>query len=114
MLPDLSQVILLTISAPELSVQDRDRQLLLIDGTWKYAKVMETFVLKQGLVEKRSLPAHLRTAYPRKQSDCEDPSRGLASIEALFIAHRILKRTVEGLLDRYYWKEAFYKQNHLM
>jgi rRNA small subunit aminocarboxypropyltransferase len=59
----------------------------------------------------RSLPAHFQTAYPRRQNDCSDPTRGLASVEALFIAYKILNRESQGLLDNYYWKDAFLKKN---
>ena len=55
----------------------------------------------------------LKTAYPREQGDCVDPEPGLASIEALFIAYRLLGYSTEGLLDYYYWKEKFIKINFI-
>jgi pre-rRNA-processing protein TSR3 len=58
----------------------------------------------------RSLPSHYKTAYPRRQLDCPDPERGLASIEALYAAYSILGRSTDGLLDRYHWKEEFLSQ----
>ena len=60
----------------------------------------------------RSLPTHLRTAYPRRQDDCFDPSRGLASVEALYAAYSIMGHPTEGLLDHYYWREAFFEYNY--
>jgi len=105
-LPDLSGYVLLTLGAPELSEQDAGRGLFLIDGTWRYAAKMAAAIPKENL-ELRSLPAALRTAYPRQQNDCPDPERGLASIEALFAAYKILGRDTAGLLDNYYWKDHF-------
>ena len=48
---------------------------------------------------------------PRKQTECTDPERGLASVEALFIAYHILGYETEGLLDHYYWKKEFLRLN---
>lgn len=104
-LPDYSKYLLLKVGAPPLTVADRDRGLLLIDGTWRLAQIMEKQLPWQ--CEARSLPEGCKTAYPRRQTDCPDPSSGLSSLEALYIAHQILGRSVEGLLDRYYWKEQF-------
>src|SRR5579862_1391294 len=110
-LPDLSSYLVLTIDAPPLTANDSMYGLFLIDGTWKHAETMFQQVTKQQHVQMRSLPNHFLTAYPRRQDDCSDPLRGLASVEALFIAYRILDRESEGLLDNYYWKEAFLKKN---
>ncbi|MDN3505245.1 MAG: hypothetical protein P0S95_06705 [Rhabdochlamydiaceae bacterium] len=109
---NLENTILLTIDAPELTKEDNASDLLLIDGTWKYAAIMEEQTLKvnPNLI-KRSLPANIRTAYPRKQTGCIDEQRGLASIEALAIAQFILGNEWEYLLDRYHWKEQFLTLN---
>ncbi len=107
-LPDVAGYILLTMNAPLLTTADAQRGLLLIDGTWKYAAQMSKAVPKN--VIERSLPAQFRTAYPRRQGDCPDPERGLASVEALYIAYGILGRSTEGLLDHYYWKDTFLTQ----
>jgi pre-rRNA-processing protein TSR3 len=104
----LDQYLLLTVDAPPLMPQDNEAGLLLIDGTWRYASVME-----QKLVDffppsrRRSLPAQFVTAYPRRQTDCPEPARGLASIEALYAAYHLLGRDTSGLLDSYYWREQF-------
>ncbi|SRR5581483_3643324 len=113
-LPDLSQYILLTIDAPPLSESDRNLGLFLIDGTWRYAKRMQEQLPVPHLFQKRSLPASFQTAYPRRQADCPDPSRGLASIEALYLSFSILGRNTEGLLDNYHWREDFLKMNSLL
>ncbi len=109
-LPILKDYLLLKQGAPLLTIADQDRGLFLIDGTWKLATLMESQIPP---MEARSLPPHFRTAYPRKQTECPDPETGLSSLEALFIAYAILQRPVEGLLDRYYWKEAFLERNSL-
>jgi pre-rRNA-processing protein TSR3 len=69
--------------------------------------------IKPHLFQKRSLPPHFQTAYPRRQNDCPDPSRGLASVEALYLAYSLLGRTTEGLLNHFYWKEEFLKKNRM-
>jgi pre-rRNA-processing protein TSR3 len=109
MLPDMPSTILLKIGAPPLTKMDQNNPLLLIDGTWQLALHMEKSLTK-GFIE-RSLPNHFRTAYPRRQTMCPDPETGLASIEALYIAFFILGRPLDGLLDQYYWKDAFLKLN---
>lgn len=107
-LPCVSSYLVLKVGAPPLTAADQDRGILLIDGTWKLAEIMGKQVAN---LEARSLPAEFRTAYPRRQTDCPDPETGLASIEALYITYLLLGRSPEGLLDRYYWKEAFLERN---
>lgn len=110
-LPEVENTILLTLDGPPLSKEDKEYNLFLIDGTWRYAAAMEKFVNSQIKLIPRSLPGDFRTAYPRKQSDCIDPERGLASLEALYLAHHILGKNTEGLLDHYYWKDLFLETN---
>lgn len=110
-LPSLDGYLLLTLDAPPLTVADGNCGLLLLDATWRYADKMLRAVLQSSAqLIPRSLPPHFRTAYPRKQDDCPDPTRGLASVEALYLSYHILGRSTEGLLDRYYWKETFLQQ----
>lgn len=109
--PPLENYILLHLDAPPLTAEDSNRGIFLIDGTWRYATQMHRYASQRATFECRSLPAHYKTAYPRKQTGCSDPERGLASIEALFVAYTILQRDVEGMLDNYYWKDAFLKFN---
>lgn len=111
-LPPLNSYIVLTLEAEEvLGPEDVDKGLLLIDGTWRYASEMYSSLLKNGPFLTRSLPSHFKTAYPRKQTGCSDPDRGLASIEALFIAYKCLGKEANFLLDDYYFKELFLKDN---
>ena len=109
-LPPLPGYIILDLDAPPLSQEDGDRGLFLLDGTWRYAERMAKVVPAEGMLS-RSIPGEVRTAYPRKQEDCQDPERGLASVEALYVAYLMLGRPVEGLLDRYHWKEEFLELN---
>jgi pre-rRNA-processing protein TSR3 len=109
--PDLTGYCLLTIDAPLLSEEDKNLGLFLIDGTWKYAQTMEKSLPKNVPLIKRSLPSHFRTAYPRCQTACPEPERGLASIEALYLAFLLTGRPTQGLLDHYHWKEEFLKKN---
>jgi pre-rRNA-processing protein TSR3 len=60
---------------------------------------------------RRSLPEEFVTAYPRRQSDCSEPDRGLASVEALAVAHALMGRPWLSLLDLYHWKEDFLQKN---
>lgn len=106
-LPNLSNYILLAIDAPPLTAADANRGIFLLDATWRYATKMLQFVDHQQVIEKRSIPQGFRTAYPRRQDDCPDPEKGLASVEALYIAYMTLGRNTQGLLDFYHWKEEF-------
>lgn len=110
-LPDLSHYLLLKVGAPLLSPEDNARGLFLIDATWRLAYVMEKQLRQPVLC--RSLPTHYRTAYPRRQTDCPDPSSGLSSIEALYLAYLLLGRNPHGLLDQYHWKLDFLEKNQL-
>jgi len=109
--PNLSSYIVLALDAPLLTEKDTEKGIFLIDGTWRYAEKMFTSLTPP--FELRSLPATCQTAYPRRQKDCLDPTRGLASVEALYLAYHILGRNTEGLLDHYYWKEEFLRNFQL-
>lgn len=114
-LPDLSGYVLLTLDAPVLSLQDSACGLFILDSTWRYAEKMLKFVdqaeKNEQKIVRRSLPSHFRTAYPRRQDDCKDPARGLASIEAIYLSYYLLGRDVSGLLDSYYWADQFLTMN---
>lgn len=109
-IPPLQNVVILALDAPLLSRDDADKSVFLIDGTWRYAKKMESSLPLP--FEKRSLPP-IQTAYRRRQHDCQDPARGLASVEALYLAYHILGRSTEGLLDNYSFREEFLNGLHL-
>lgn len=104
---DLSQYVRLGIGGPVIGPQDANRGLLLLDGTWRWAAKMETAYQHMTV---RSLPT-IQTAYPRKSEVFEDPAEGLATIEALYAALRLLGRETQGLLDQYHWKRQFLELN---
>lgn len=110
-LPSFEGYLILKVGAPPLTEVDAQRNLLLIDGTWRLAKIMEKQL--PSFLEARSLPCHYRTAYPRKQTECPCRETGLASVEALYLAHRLLGRPCEDFLDFYYWKSQFLTLNQL-
>ncbi|MBS0651514.1 MAG: DTW domain-containing protein [Verrucomicrobia bacterium] len=110
-LPDLTGYVLLTLDGPPLTSKDTPLGLFLIDGTWRHAQTMFRQLQKPHLFECRSIPSEYVTAYPRRQEDCSDPHRGLASLEALYIAYHLLERPLDGLLDGYHWKNAFLEKN---
>jgi pre-rRNA-processing protein TSR3 len=105
-LPHYCDFVLLSMDAPVL--EGNEKGIYLIDGTWKLAEKMEKTL--PFTPQRRSLPP-FKTAYPRKNTACSDETRGLASIEALFIAYLILGWDVTGLLDQYRFKETFLEKN---
>ena len=113
-LPTLHHYIILSLDAPPLTPEDAEYGLLILDATWRYAAKMIKPFEQQPHFLYRSLPAHYRTAYPRRQQDCPDPERGLASIEAIYLSYQILKRETSSLLNNYYWKEQFLQINQLI
>jgi len=108
-LPPLDAYVRLAAEGPALSVADREHGILLLDGSWRAAgKMISHF----EAVPPRSL-AGWKTAYPRVSKRGTDPSNGLASIEALYIAYCLLGRPTDGLLEHYHWAKAFLELNGL-
>jgi len=99
---------LLAVDAPPLSVADADRPLLLLDATWRLLPRVKASVV--GCPIERSIPPGVQTAYPRVGKSFPDPSGGLASVEALFVARALLGDYDESLLDSYYWRGQFLAQ----
>ena len=97
----------LGIGGPLLGPDDRERGLLVIDGTWRYAERMEADYADVPL---RSLPKW-RTAYPRVSKQYDDPEGGLATVEAVYAAFVATDRDTSGLLDHYHWAEPFLEAN---
>src|SRR5438105_12448936 len=95
-LPKLDQYVRLAAQGEELSPRDKEKGILLIDASWRWAEIINRAFLN---VPSRSLHGY-HTAYPRKSKRGTDPDNGLASVEALFVAYCILNRPTEGLLDR--------------
>jgi pre-rRNA-processing protein TSR3 len=105
--PNLDGYIRLAADGPELASADAPCGLLLLDASWRWAETMNRGFLE---VPPRSLHG-FQTAYPRRSKLFQDPDNGLASVEALFLAYRILGRPTEGLLDHYRWRDAFLRLN---
>jgi len=105
---DATGFVLLAVDAPEIGPADRGRPLLLLDSTWRWLPQVERCVTGEPL--RRSVPSSVRTAYPRRSRLFEDPAGGLASVEALYVARRILGDDDPSLLDGYHWREAFLAQ----
>lgn len=101
---DASGMILLEMGAPVLSPIDSGKPLLLLDANWKHIPKMRQRIVGQPIP--RSLPA-LATAYPRRNKANQDPHQGLASIEALYWALRLLGHDDPSLLSDYHWGSEF-------
>lgn len=95
----------LAVDAPPLSIADADHPLLLLDSTWRLLPELRGHV--HGDTIRRSIPGALRTAYPRVSRNFPDPTGGLASVEALYVALKILGHEDESLLDGYHWRSEF-------
>lgn len=111
-LPPANGYIVLALNAPPLTIQDSDKGVLLLDATWRYSEKMLKWAAVIPNIIYRSLPENLRTAYPRRQEDCSDPEKGLASIEALYATYKILGRPTEGLFAKYHWGDKFIEINY--
>jgi pre-rRNA-processing protein TSR3 len=103
-------MILLDIEGEPLSKNDNG-PIILLDGTWAYVSAMRAAMPQLNQCVRRKLPDSWRTAYPRYQTACPDPTRGLASIEAIYAAATHMGTSREGLLDAYYWKDQFLALN---
>lgn len=103
----LSQYVRLGLGGPLLSADDSETGLLLLDGTWRLAEKMEAQY--QDIPVRSLLP--WQTAYPRVSKMFNDPTSGLATVEALFAALAQMGKPTEGLLDQYRWKNEFLSRN---
>ena len=113
-LDNLTDCVVLDLDGPPLTYEDKNAGLILLDATWRLAEKMTKELIVLESLPKRSIPAGFQTAYPRRQQDCKDPSAGLASIEALFIAYTLMGRDASTLLDGYYWKNDFLQKNRAL
>lgn len=104
---ELTGYIRLGLGGPLLSEADASSGLLVLDGTWRHVQPMER---QYAAIPVRSLPP-IATAYPRTSKVSEDPDGGLATIEAIYAAYRLLGRDTAGLLDHYHWATEFVEQN---
>ena len=102
---DATGFTLLAVDAEPLSTKDNERPLLLLDSTWRWLPQLLACVSGEPI--HRSIPGNVRTAYPRISKVFEDPEAGLASIEALYLARKLLGDEDPSLLDGYHWKDQF-------
>lgn len=110
-IPQLERYTLLDVDGEELTADDR-APFLILDATWRYAAVMRRQIQGLASCRKRRIPSAWRTAYPRRQMDCPDPERGLASIEAMFAVCCVCHYPTDTLLEGYFWKDQFLQLNH--
>ncbi len=100
--------ILLHPDGEELRARDAGSGLLLLDCSWRRVDLLLGTV--DGDLVRRRLPP-LVTAYPRRSRVAEDPSTGLASVEALYAALVLLGEPRPDLLEGYRWREEFLRAN---
>lgn len=105
---DATGFLVLAVDAPVLSEADAGRPLLLLDSTWRYLPGLAACLRGEPL--RRGLPASIVTAYPRVSRVFDDPTAGLASVEALYAAKRLLGDDDPDVLTGYHWREAFLAQ----
>ncbi len=105
----LENYIRLAAEGEELTAADASKGILLLDASWRRSGPMNR---QFANVPPRVLRGY-QTAYPRRSKQGTDPDNGLASIEALYLAYRVLGRPVEGLLDAYRWRDEFLRLNLL-
>lgn len=111
-IPPFTAECLLHIDGDDLAAIPRNsmRSLALIDCTWKKVPgVLQR--LEQPLPRLVRMPDGFRTAYPRMNKEGLDPSGGLATIEALFIAAAFMGKWDETLLGHYHFKNQFLELN---
>jgi pre-rRNA-processing protein TSR3 len=104
---DTTNCIVLGLGAKELSMEDSGKPLILLDSTWRLLRDLQKCLT--GTPIYRTLPFGITTAYPRVSKISEDPLGGLASVEALYLAWKLLGVDDSSLLDHYHWKSEFLK-----
>ena len=102
---DATGFTLLQVDAPPLTRTDAERPLLVLDSTWRWLPWLMECIVGQPVC--RSVPPGVRTAYPRVRRVFGDPRGGLASVEAVYVARRILGDDDPSVLDGYHWKDKF-------
>lgn len=94
----------------ETHAGDRQADLAAIDCIWRrLAPIMQ--LVATPIPRLVRIPEGFVTAYPRKSRLSFDPPKGLATIEALFIAAALLGNWDETLLREYYFAREFLALN---
>ncbi|MGF1484014.1 MAG: hypothetical protein ACFBZ8_06585 [Opitutales bacterium] len=111
---DVAGCLLLEVGAPVLTPDVRTnpetgqpRPLILLDSTWRLLPGLEACLVNRAQAIPVGLPAGIATAYPRVSKLAADPAGGLASVEALYVALRLLGVACADLLEAYHWREPF-------
>lgn len=105
---DAGRRLLLSPEGELFSERDRGLGLFVVDCAWRRVPTLLRTV--DGELAPRRLPP-LETAYPRRSTIFEDPSEGLASIEALYAALALLGEVHPELLQHYRWRAEFLAAN---
>ena len=106
--PKISGYCLLHMDGEPIQKDDHKKGLFLIDCNWG---LVEKMVPRQAPITKKRIPSEWKTAYPRRQTNCNDPERGLATVEALFIFWAIAGEIRLDFLEHYHWKHEFLQLN---
>ncbi|MEM9025397.1 MAG: hypothetical protein AAGB06_00530 [Verrucomicrobiota bacterium] len=106
---DVGGKMVLAVDAPPLSREDGQRELVLLDSTWRLLPDLQKCL--QGEPVYRSIPGNFETAYPRVSKVGDNPVGGLASVEALYLAIRLMGENRLGILDAYHWRDEFLRIN---
>lgn len=106
---DVGGKIVLAVDAPTLSKTDQGKELVLLDSTWRLLPDLQACLVGEPVY--RSIPGGFQTAYPRVSKIGDNPEAGLASIEALYLALRMMGDDRPEMLDGYYWKADFLEKN---
>ncbi len=106
-MPEVGQATLLWTEGPPLSAADAGKPLVLLDASWRRAQSMRVHFTDLSC---RSLGS-IRTAYPRCSRYGTDPEEGLATVEALYAACRLIGLPTDGLLNHYVWARDFLAAN---
>lgn len=100
--------VLLHTAGELIGPADAGRGLFLIDCSWR--RVASLMRVVDGAPVLRRLPP-LQTAYPRRSNTFEDPTEGLASVEALYAALALMGTRRPDLLHAYRWADEFLRRN---
>ena len=104
----------LDVNAPVFNRSDRallepDGRVIVLDASWARVRPLSQRlrIAPQATVERRALPTSLVTAYPRTSKIHEDPTGGLATVEAVFAVTVLLGEPRLEILEAYRWAREF-------
>ena len=106
---DVAGKVVLAVGAPPLSQADAGKELVLLDSTWRLLPDLQRCLVGEPIY--RTIPSKFETAYPRVSKIGDNPDGGLASVEALYLAIRLMGEDRPAMLDDYYWRDEFLEKN---